>query len=51
MNEKLARTLFHQMFNAIKHMHSNNVAHLDLKIENLLLSGDLSLKVTDFDLA
>eukprot|EP00330_Aristerostoma_sp_ATCC50986_P000440 CAMPEP_0114579442 /NCGR_PEP_ID=MMETSP0125-20121206/3809_1 /TAXON_ID=485358 ORGANISM="Aristerostoma sp., Strain ATCC 50986" /NCGR_SAMPLE_ID=MMETSP0125 /ASSEMBLY_ACC=CAM_ASM_000245 /LENGTH=307 /DNA_ID=CAMNT_0001770171 /DNA_START=65 /DNA_END=985 /DNA_ORIENTATION=+ len=49
--EKLARTLFHQLFNGIKHMHCQNIAHLDLKIENLLLTADLSLKVTDFDLS
>lgn len=32
-------------------MHSNNIAHLDLKNGNLLLGIDLRLKIIDFDLA
>ena len=51
MSEILCRTLFHQLVDAIEHMHSNGVAHLDLKLENLLFDKDFNLKVTDFDLS
>jgi len=51
MSEILCRTLFRQLVDAIEHMHSNGVAHLDLKLENLLFDKDFNLKVTDFDLS
>jgi serine/threonine protein kinase len=48
-DEALTRTYFHQLINAIEYLHSNGVAHLDLKTPNLLLGEDYELKVTDFD--
>ena len=47
----LARTYFHQLISAVEHMHSNGVAHQDLKLDNLLLSNNFQLKVSDFDVA
>lgn len=49
--ENLARTLFSQLLDSVEYMHSKNVAHLDLKAENILLDENYCLKVTDFDLA
>jgi serine/threonine protein kinase len=37
--------LYHK---AIEYIHSNNIAHRDIKTENLLLSSDFKLKVCDF---
>lgn len=50
-DEKLARTYFHQLLDGVEYIHENGAAHLDLKLENLLLSEDFSLKITDFDTA
>ncbi len=50
-DEKMARTYFHQLLNGVEYIHENGAAHLDLKLENLLLSEDFSLKITDFDTA
>jgi len=50
-NEVLARTYFHQLIEGIEYIHSQGVAHLDLKLENLLLGSDFMLKIIDFDQA
>jgi serine/threonine protein kinase len=51
MSEALARSLFAQFLDALSYMHSKNVAHLDLKVENLLIDENYNLKLTDFDLS
>ena len=48
-SEKLIRTYFKQLIDAIEHIHLKEIAHLDLKIENLLIGQDYQLKVADFD--
>mmetsp|Transcript_16113 Transcript_16113/g.13639 ORF Transcript_16113/g.13639 Transcript_16113/m.13639 type:complete len:234 (-) Transcript_16113:723-1424(-) len=48
-DEKLVRTYFHQLIGGIEYLHSIGVAHLDIKNDNLLLSDDYSLKISDFD--
>jgi len=50
-DERFLRTYFHQLIEGLEYLHSNGVAHLDLKPENLLLGEDLKLKITDFDAA
>jgi len=50
-DEKLARTFFHQLIEGIEYLHSQGAAHMDLKLENLLLGEDCKLKIADFDLA
>lgn len=51
MSEELARSIFHQLVDGIEHMHQRKVAHLDLKIENILLDEKFRVKITDFDLS
>ncbi|CAD8083827.1 unnamed protein product [Paramecium sonneborni] len=42
----------YSIFNALQYMHNNNIAHRDLKLENILVNQDLSLlKVSDFGLS
>jgi len=50
-NEVLIRTYFRQLVEGVEHMHSQGVAHLDLKLENLMLGTDFQLKIIDFDQA
>jgi len=50
-NEMLIRTYFQQLVSGLKYLHSKGIAHLDLKLDNLLLGKDFQLKITDFDLA
>lgn len=48
-SEVLIRTYFHQLIEGLDHVHSKGFAHLDLKLENLMLSSDFKLKLIDFD--
>lgn len=51
MGEKLSRTIFLQLVNALKMLHSHGIAHRDLKPENLLFDEKFKLKVADFGFA
>jgi Protein kinase domain len=50
LSEKEARNFFRQMVSALDHCHTANVVHRDLKLENLLLSENRSLLISDFGL-
>lgn len=39
------------MLDSIEYMHSKNVSHRDLKLENILVDSDLTLKIADFGYA
>jgi serine/threonine protein kinase len=47
----VAARYFRQVADAVDFMHSNNVAHLDLSLENLLLDGNDHVKICDFGMA
>lgn len=47
-SEPVSRYLFAQTLEAIIYLHSNEIAHRDVKIENILLTGDYIAKLTDF---
>jgi len=51
LDEKLVRTYFHQLIEAMRYLRSHEIAHLDIKPENLLLGPDYRLKLCDFDLS
>ncbi|KAI9783290.1 MAG: hypothetical protein M1816_001422 [Peltula sp. TS41687] len=40
--------LFKQLLRGVAHLHRHGIAHRDLKLENLLLTNDGQLKITDF---
>ncbi|NXX23117.1 TSSK1 kinase, partial [Podargus strigoides] len=48
MKEDIARIKFQQLASAIKYCHDLDLAHRDLKCENILLDKDLNIKLTDF---
>lgn len=48
-DEKLVRTFFHQLIHGVEYLHLNNIAHMDLKLGNLLLGDDYLLKICDFE--
>jgi serine/threonine protein kinase len=50
-DEKLVRTYFHQLMEGLEYLHNQGVAHLDIKLENLLIGEDFKLKISDFDLS
>ena len=40
--------LFKQLMQGVGYLHANGIAHRDIKLENLLLTKDSKLKITDF---
>mmetsp|Transcript_31492 Transcript_31492/g.28676 ORF Transcript_31492/g.28676 Transcript_31492/m.28676 type:complete len:132 (-) Transcript_31492:75-470(-) len=39
-DEKLVRTYFHQLINGISYIHSKSLAHMDIKLNNLMLNSE-----------
>lgn len=48
MKEKEARAKFREILSAVQYCHARGVIHRDLKAENLLLDGDMHIKIADF---
>lgn len=46
--EKDRLCLFKQMVRGVHYLHSNGIAHRDIKLENLLITSDSALKIADF---
>lgn len=51
LTEVLVRTYFHQVIEGLEALHSSGAAHLDLKLENVLMDHNYILKLVDFDLS
>jgi len=49
LGDIIIRTYFHQLIAGLEAIHSQGAAHLDLKLENLLLDENFQLKIADFD--
>lgn len=50
LTEKEARKFFRQIISAMDHCHLANVVHRDLKLENLLLTSEKNILISDFGL-
>lgn len=55
LTESEARGIFKEIIHAVSHMHSNKIAHRDLKLENIKFTSDntskSSIKILDFGFA
>ena len=51
-NEGYARLIFLELLNGLESIHNSNIVHRDIKLENIMLSGnDYTLKYVDFGFA
>jgi serine/threonine protein kinase len=50
-SEALAKTYFKELLDAVSKCHNMSIYHRDIKLENLLLDEDYSLRLADFGLA
>ena len=47
-SEKFAKLIFKNILNTVEKIHKSQVAHLDLKLENILLDNKYNIKIADF---
>ena len=48
LQEKTAKLIFKQIILALKYIHSRNIVHRDIKLENILLDLNNGIKICDF---
>ena len=51
LGEKEAKRIFTDLIEGIAHLHSKNIIHRDIKLENLLMNENGNIKITDFGAA
>ena len=48
LSEKISKFLFRQIILGINHIHSQNIVHRDIKLENILIDINNTIKICDF---
>ena len=48
LSEKTAKFLFRQIILGIRHIHSQNIVHRDIKLENIIIDLNNNVKICDF---
>jgi serine/threonine protein kinase len=48
LDENEARAIFQQLASAIAYLHTLDIVHRDIKLENILIDGKRNIKITDF---
>ena len=48
LSEKTAKYIFRQLITALKHIHSHNIVHRDIKLDNILIDLNNNIKLCDF---
>ena len=48
LNEKICKFIFKQLLQAIKYIHTKNVIHRDIKLDNVLIDLNNNIKLCDF---
>ena len=48
LEPSVAMHLFTQLISALSYMHANNIAHRDIKMQNIIVGPSLEIKVVDF---
>jgi len=51
MTESTAARIFEQVLNALSYMHSLDICHRDIKLENVMLDSDYQVKIVDLGLS
>jgi serine/threonine protein kinase len=49
--EETAQLIFRQLVLGVKFLHDNNIAHMDLSLENILIDDEYNIRIIDFGLA
>jgi serine/threonine protein kinase len=51
LKEKVIRSIFKPILEGVNHLHDNNICHLDLKFDNILVTKDMDIVISDFEFA
>lgn len=51
LGEKVGRFFINQIFNTLQYIHKQNVAHRDIKLDNIMVDQNMNIKFIDFGFA
>ena len=51
LNEKTSKIIFKQLIKSLKYLHSKNIIHRDIKLDNILIDLNNTIKLCDFGIS